>query len=609
MPLPLDPQQLPRTGHPLLVLGRLAPGVTPAAAQDEMSSVMAALERAYPDDNRARGAHVEPFTEIVLGPVRPALWALLLAVALVLVSACVNVANLLLARGAGRAREIAVRTALGAAPLRLTRQFIVENALLAALAAACGLILSAAGLRVLVALAPADVPRLAAVTLDTRVLAISLLVAVSVAVLFGLVPVLQARRLDIQRALAADTARSVGGGPGRERLRAALVVTEVALAMVLTVGAGLMVRSLWQIQRTDPGFLASGVLKAEFQLPPSRYPRDFRRFPDFSEMHRFNAALLEDVRALPGVEAASLAGNHPLDTGFTNSFTIVGREAEGSDWPEIAVRRVTPDYFTVLRVPLVSGRYLADRDTTDGTPVVAINEAAARRFFGDRDPLGQQIAYWGAARTIVGVVGNERFHGITEAAPPAVYAPLSQNPSASGAEALLVRTARADALGGAVRAAIIRQDPALAVFGVEPLERTLAESIGQQRFVMRLLIVFACVALLLAAAGIHAVLSYDVAQRRREIGIRLALGALPGAVTGWIVRRGAVLVGVGLAIGAAGSVGLVRLIRALLFNVSPGDPATFGLVAVLLGVVGLCASWLPAARAVRADPLAALRDE
>jgi ABC-type antimicrobial peptide transport system permease subunit len=198
---------------------------------------------------------------------------------------------------------------------------------------------------------------------------------------------------------------------------------------------------------------------------------------------------------------------------------------------------------------------------------------------------------------------------VTEAAPPAVYAPLSQNPSANGAEALLVRTARPEALGGAVRAAIARQDPALAVFGVEPLERTLAESVGQQRFVMRLLIVFACVALLLAAAGIHAVLSYDVAQRKREIGIRLALGALPGAVTGWIVRRGAVLVGIGLAIGAVGSAVLVRLIRALLFNVSPGDPATFGLVAVLLGTVGLCASWLPASRAVRADPLAALRDE
>ena len=609
IPLPLDPQLYPRGGHPLLVVGRVAAGVSAEAAQGEMTAVMAALERAYPEDNQARGAHVEPFTNVVLGPVRPALWALLLAVALVLLSACVNVANLLLVRGTGRSREVAIRTALGAAPARLTRQFIVENALLAGIAALAGVAIAAAGLQALVALAPADVPRLASVTMDLRVLGAALAVAVGMAVVFGLVPIAQAWRLDVQRALAADSGRSATGGRSRGLARSVLVVAEVALAVVLTVGAGLMIRSLWQLQQIDPGFRASRVLKAEFQLPASRYPRDFPRYPNYPEMHRFNAALLEDVGRLPGVEAVALAGNHPLDAGFTNSFAVVGREAEARDWPEISVRRVTPGYFRVVGVPLVRGRHLSDRDTTSAPPVVAINEAAARRFFGDRDPLGQQLSYWGAARTIVAIVGDERFHGIADAAPPAVYAPLAQSPSMNGAEALLVRAERPGDLGGALRAAIGRQDPALAVFGVEPLEVTLAESVGQQRFVMLLLTVFAGVALLLAAAGIHAVLSYDVAQRTREIGIRLALGALPSGVTRLIVRRGAILAAVGLAIGAVGSLAMVGLIRSLLFDVAPGDPVTLVAVVLLLGGVALAASYLPARRAVRTDPLVALRDE
>jgi putative ABC transport system permease protein len=609
IPLPLDPQLYPRGGHPLLVVGRVAPGVSAEAAQGEMTAVMAALERAYPEDNQARGAHVEPFTNVVLGPVRPALWALLLAVALVLLSACVNVANLLLVRGTGRSREVAIRTALGAAPSRLTRQFIVENALLAGLAALAGVAIAAAGLQALVALAPADVPRLASVTMDLRVIGGALAVAVGMAVVFGLVPIAQAWRLDVQRALAADSGRSATGGRSRGLARSVLVVAEVALAVVLTVGAGLMIRSLWQLQQIDPGFRASRVLKAEFQLPASRYPREFPRYPNYPEMHRFNAALLEDVARLPGVEAVALAGNHPLDAGFTNSFAVVGREAEARDWPEISVRRVTPGYFRVVGVPLVRGRHLSDRDTTSAPPVVAINEAAARRFFGDRDPLGQQLSYWGAARTIVAIVGDERFHGIADAAPPAVYAPLAQSPSMNGAEALLVRAERPGDLGGALRAAIGRQDPALAVFGVEPLEVTLAESVGQQRFVMLLLTVFAGVALLLAAAGIHAVLSYDVAQRTREIGIRLALGALPSGVTRLIVRRGAILAAVGLAIGAVGSLAMVGLIRSLLFDVAPGDPVTLVAVVLLLGGVALAASYLPARRAVRTDPLVALRDE
>jgi putative ABC transport system permease protein len=607
IPATLDPERLPRRTHPLLMMGRLKPGISLRAAQDEIASIMAALERTYPDDNRARGAYIQPFTTVVLGPVRPALWALLLAVGLVMLSACVNVANLLLARGTSRTREIAVRTAIGAAPARLTRQFIVENALLAGAAVVSGVAIAAAGLQLLLALAPADVPRLATVTLDMRVLGVALVISALVAVLFGMVPVAQTWRLDLQRALAADSGRSASGSRSRVRARSTLLITEVALAVVLTVGAGLMIRTLWRVRQIDPGFRAAGVLKAQFQLPRSRYPTDWRQYPNFPEMHRFNAALLRDVTTLPGVEAAAIAGTHPVDAGFTTSFVVVGREAEGRDWPEISIRGVTPGYFSTMRVSLIRGRYLSESDTTMGPPVVVINEAVVRRFFGERDPIGQQIAYWGQARAIVGVVASERINGITEAAPPAVYAPRAQAPSPAGV--LLVRGPNPESLAGVIRAAIARQDPGLAVFGVEPLEATLAESMGQRRFVMLLLVVFAGIALLLAAAGIHAMLSYDVAQRAREIGIRLALGALPSAVIGLVVRRGAVLAGIGLGIGAMASLALVGLIRSLLVDVAPGDPLTLTAVVILLGAVAVGASYFPARRAVRTDPLVVLRDE
>jgi putative ABC transport system permease protein len=411
----------------------------------------------------------------------------------------------------------------------------------------------------------------------------------------------------VQRALAADGGRSGTGGPSRGRARSVLVVAEVALAVSITVAAGLMIRSVWRLQHVDPGFTATGVLKAEFQLPASRYPVDFRRWPNFVEIHRFNAALLTQMARVPGVEAAALAANHPLDAGFTNSFVIVGREAESRNWPEISVRSVTPGYFRVLRVPLVRGRHLTQGDATTSLPVAVINEAGVRRFFGTRDPIGQQIAYWGIARTIVGIVGDERFHGLTEAPPPAVYAPLAQSPSTG--VAVLVRGARPELLTGAVRAAIASHDPALAVFGIEPLDVTLAESIGQRRFVMLLLTVFAVVALLLAAAGIHAVLSYDVAQRTREIGIRLALGALPSGVTRLVVRRGALLALGGLLAGGVASLGLSRLLRSMLFDLAPGDAVTLTAVSLILGGVALAASYLPARRAVRTDPLTALREE
>lgn len=487
---------------------------------------------------------------------------------------------------------------------------IVESAVLTLMAAAVGVGLAFAGLRALLAIAPADVPRLASVTIDLRVLGATLGVSVLIGLAFGMIPTLQARRVDLQTALKTEGAWPASSRRERSRLRAPLVVAELALAVVLVVGAGLLIKSFWRLLQVDPGFRAAGVLKAEYQLPAARYPVDFRVWPNFKEMHAFTDALVGRAAALPGVESVAIAGNHPLDPGFTNSFSVVGREAEARTWPEISVRRVTPGYFRTVGLSLVRGRLLSDADRTTAAAVLLVNEAAARRFFPDRDPIGARIAFWGAARTIVGVVANEKFHGLSEAPPLAVYLPLAQAPSATGAGVLLVRTSGDPAaFASAARAAIREIDPALAVFGVEPLDRTLAQSLSQRRFTMLLVGLFASVALALAVVGVHGVLSYGVTERTREIGIRMALGAHPARVLGLVVGQGLVLVLAGLAIGLAGAFALTRLLASLLFGVTPTDPATFAAVAGVLALVALAASYLPARRASRVDPLLALRHE
>ena len=609
MPLVLDADALPRDTHPVLLLGHLAPGAGHDAAQSETSSVMSALEHAYPE-NRARGAHLEPFLDVVFGPVRPALGSLLVAVVLVLLLAAANVANLVLVRGTRRLREVAVRTALGATLPRLTRQFVIETALLVGAATAIALALAVAATHVLASWAPPDIPRLAGAVLDVRLFALTAIVAAALAIGLSVMPVLQARRLDLAPALATEQGRGATAGGRHGTTRSVLIVVEVALALALAAGAAVMIRSVWRLSSVDPGFQAAGVLKAEFQLPASRYPRSLKAWPNFVEMHVFNQALLEKVRALPGVESVALAGNHPLDAGFTNSFRVVGREEEGRDWPEIALRRVTPAYWRVVGVPLVRGRLFRDGDASTAAPVVLVNEAAAGRFFAGRDPLGQQIAFWGQSRTIVGVVGNERFHGVTEAPPPAVFAPLAQTPSLSGSEVLLVRTRDAASQGAAaLHAAVASLDPGLALFGVEPLQATLDASFGKRRFVMLLLSLFAGIALLLAAIGMHAVLSYDVAARTREIGIRMALGARPAAVVLMVVGRGAMLALAGLCVGALGAFGISRLLTTLVFGVHPSDPVSIvGAMATLL-VTLLGISVLPAWRAVQKDPSLTLREE
>jgi putative ABC transport system permease protein len=608
-PLQASVETLVRDTHPLLVIGRLAPGATVEDAQDELSAIAADLERTF-QANKARGVFVESLDDVIFGPSERPLLVLLAAVAVVLLISCVNVASLLLTRGTVRLREVVVRAALGAETRQLARQFGIENATLTLIASILGVGLAFAALRVFLAMAPAEVPRLASVTIDVRVLLVALGISAIAALAFGLVPLVHSRRADLREALAADDARSASAARDGRMGRSALVVAEIAFAVVLVVGAGLLIKSLWRLQQVDPGFRTAGVLKAEFQLPPSRYPANFKVWPNFQEMHRFNAALIARLEALPGVEDVAIAGNHPLDAGFTNSFTIVGREAESRDFPELSIRRVTPSYFRLLGVRLVRGRLLTDADDTSAPPVVLINEVAARRLFPESDALGHQIAFWGSRRTIVGIIASEKLHGLAEAAPIAAYAPLAQAPSANGAEALIVRTAGdATMLAGPVRNAIRETDPGLAVFGVEPLEYTLSESVAEQRFLTLLLGLFAGLALVLAAIGVHGVLSQTVAQRTREIAIRVALGASRPSLRRMVLVQGGRLIAIGLVIGVVLGLMFARSLESLLFGVTTTDIATFAVVIAVLVAVAMLATWLPARRALRVDPIVALRQQ
>ncbi len=606
--LPLRPNPAAsRDNHPIFVLGRLADGATFAGAHREMTDVAAELERAYPSNDQ-RGAFVEPLADVVFAPARPALLVLLGAVALVLLVACANVANLLLARGTARARDVMVRTALGAGTARLARQFLVESAVLTAAGVLVGVVLANWGLDLMLGLAPAAIPRVGVVGVDLRVLGATLAVAAVVALAFGLLPTLQARRLDLHGALQIHAARGTSAGQGQGRFRAALVTSELALAAMLMIGAGLLIKSLWRLQQVDPGFQAAGVVKAEYQLPATRYPQSSDDWPRWQEIHRFNATLRERVAALAGVTSVTVAGAHPLEAGFTSSINVVGRETEAGDWPEPTVRQIDEGYSATLGLRIVAGRSVTASDDADAPPVIVINEAARRRFFAGHEPLGQRIRLWGSERLVIGVVADERFRGPAEPAVPAVYMPRAQ--AATTGYSVLVRVSGAPAtLAPALRRIVRELDPSLPLFGVEPLARTLAHSMAQRRFTMIVLGAFAAVALLLAAVGVHGVLAYSLAQRTREIGVRIALGATPGGVRALVVGQGARLAVRGLAIGLLGALAVTRVLRTLLFGVGSADPLTYAGVALTLGGVALLASWLPAWRATRVDPMSALRAE
>jgi putative ABC transport system permease protein len=608
LPLGATPASSQRSRHDLVLVARLRDGATVASAQRDMAALAAQLEAEYPGDNRARGTFVEPLQTSLVRNVRPALAVLFVAVGLVLLIACANAANLLVARTVARRREVAVRVALGADAARIAMQFFVESVILAFLAASLGIGIAILGLRALLSLAPADLPRVASISLDSRVLGFTLSIALLLALVFGLLPAFVSRGMDVQRALREEGGRGSSGARGSARARGVLVVLEVALSVMLVIGAALMVRSVWSLREVNPGFQPEHLLEGRFILPPSRYRQDFATFPRWTELLSFDRRLIDRVEAIPGVRSASVSASDPLEAGYTNSFTIVGREAEAEHQPEIYVRSASPSYFATAGVRLVRGRMLTDGDDAEAPAVLLINEAGARRFFPNTDAVGQHIRFWGTEREIVGVVANEKFAGLASETPPAVYPPLWQVPRPD--VSLLVRTAGDPAaVANAVRRELRALDPLVALYDVRSMGDALTSSIGRERFTMLLLGSFAGLAFVLALIGVHGVLAYAVEQRRHEMGIRLALGAQRSAVLGMVVRKGMTLAIVGIVLGVAGALAVTRLLGTLLFGVGPTDAITFAFVAFGMALGAASASFLPARAATSIDPVNSLRAE
>jgi predicted permease len=594
----------------LELVARLAPGVTLEAAQRDMDRVAGEMMTTHPGNypGFARWAiSVVSMEEQTVGGVRSTLWVLLGAVGFVLLIACTNVANLLLARAAARGREISIRAALGAGRRRLVTQFLTESLLLALTGGALGLLLAMWGMDALMALIGDGLPRASEVGLDARVVLFTGGVSVLTGLLFGLVPALQASRADLHGALR-EGARGTGG-KSSGRARAMLVVSQVALALVLLVGAGLFVRSFLALQAVDAGFEPRGVLTARLSLPSDRYPEGSQRV---AVMRDF----LTRAQAVPGVEAAGLVNILPLTFHGDTSFDVEGKPYVPGQPPMPAVeyRTATPDYLRILRVPLLRGRMLAESDGPDAPHAVVINETMAKVIWPGEDALGKRVRLHRNDKrespwvTVVGIVGDVREWGLDlPARPTAYYSLMQQAPSSA---ALVVRTRlRPEALLASLQTELRSVDRDLPLFDVALLEQVVDGSVSQRRFSMLLLLLFAGVAVVLASLGIYGVIAYSVTQRHRELGIRMALGARQVDVLNLVVGQGMRLSLVGVGIGLALSLVLGRLLSALLYGVKAHDPLTFLGVAAMLAGVALLASWLPARRAARVDPAITLRAE
>jgi putative ABC transport system permease protein len=593
-----------RKGHYLTVVGRLRPGVALPTADAEVSTIARALSRQYPKENEGWGAQVVPLAESLVAGVRTALWVLLGAVVLVFLIACVNVANLMLVRSSARARELAVRTALGAGRGRLARQLLTESLVLGLAGGALGVSLALAAMRALRAWLPADLPRVTEVGIDGRVLLFSFLASLAATVVFGAGPALAAGRTNLSAALREGSA-GAGESGRRRRLRGLLIAGETAFSFVLLVGAALLIRSFVKLQEVPLGFRPSGVLTAGMSLPRAQYTEP-------AQWRTFYTSLVDRLEAEPGVEGAAAALPLPLTGGGLNfSFSIEGRGDEGSFDRSANYTAATPQYFRVLGVPLVSGRAFTDRDSADSPRICVISAAFARRYFPGEDPVGRRLVFGfqePVGREIVGVVGDVKRDGLALPSQPEMYVPFAQEPW--WAAYALVRTSGDPArLSSAVRADVKALDPGLPLEDVAPMRQFVEESVAQPRFRTTLLGLFGAAALLLAVLGIYGVISYSVGRRTREVGIRLALGAAPADVRRMVLSEGLGLVGAGLALGLAGAFLATRSLSSLLFEVSPLDASSYGGVAALLLLAGLAASWLPARRATRVDPVSALRAE
>ena len=607
---PLTQKEVERRGSSFLkIIARLQPGVTPKQAEAELAPIAARLAEQYPDYNLDRGLRVIPTLQDVVGNVRPALLVLLGAVALVLLIACANVANLLLARAASRSREIGIRAALGASRALIVRQLLAESFLLALLGGTGGLLLAWWGVDVLSALGPQNVPRLGEIQINLTVGAFTFGLAVLSTIAFGLVPALQVSRANVSESLQQGSKGSTGGLHGT-RVRALLVVSQVSLSLLLLAGAGLLIKSFFNLRATNPGFEPTRLLVLDHVTPRVRYgePEQQRRFYD---------QLMPKLAALPGVE--SVSGANPLPFGgndSSSSFTIAGgRPVAPGNHPDASHLTVMPGYFRTMKAPLRSGRDFDTRDNETAAKVAMVNETFVRRYLSNVNPIGQRILLDqpdGAdplPLEIVGVVADTKQNELGAPSLPEFYQPFAQNPNRR--MWLVLRTAT-EGVGG-IQTAVARQiheiDPEMFAGEVQPMTTLLGQQLARPKFNMMLLGVFAATAMVLAAVGIYGVIAYSVTQRTREIGIRMALGAQRGDMLGMVLRQSLTVVATGIAIGLLAAFGATRLLASLLYGVGANDVLTYASVVFLLGAAAFLASYIPARRAMKVDPMVALRYE
>jgi putative ABC transport system permease protein len=597
-----------RNNRYMKVIGRLKPTTTIAGAQSQIDTINARLGQQYPDTNHGFAVKLKGLQDWTTRDVRTSLLLLLGAIGFVLLIACANIANLLLARASARSKEMAVRTALGAGRWRIMRQLLTESSLLVALGGAVGLALSLLLTKLLIAISPADVPRLDQVGLDARVLGFTVGVAGLVGLLFGLAPALHVSKADLNDVLK-EGGRGSSEGHGRNRVRALLVVSEIALSVLLLIGAGLLIKSFVLLRDVNPGFDAENVLTMRMALFDSRYYRDLQLQPAFFR------ELTSRVSALPGVEAAGATVSLPLggsNYGVSRAFVREGRPLATEETIDSDYFVVTPGYLETMRISVKTGRSFTDHDTAESPPVVVVNENLARRIFAGEDPIGKRITMWPSekfAREIVGVVGVVKSRELAEETGYQTYVPYAQD-AGWGSLSLAVRTkGEPEALMAAVRSAILSIDKNQPAYDIKTMDDVFSASVANTRLVVLLFGVFSIFALVLASIGIYGVIAYSVAQRRHEIGIRLALGAQTRDVRRMILTQGMILALIGAGLGLAGAFAATRVMRGLLYGVSATDPLIFIGVSLLLTIVALLACYIPARRATKVDPMIALRYE
>ena len=604
VPLAASGREIERGNYSFFAIGRLKPGVTIGQARAEMTTIEGRLEKEYPGSNTGIGISLIPTQEQTVKDIRPALLVLFGAVAFLLLIACANIANLLLARAASRKKEIAIRTALGASRLRVLRLLLTESLMLSLAGGGIGFLLALWGTDALMALEPDNIPRLNEVGVDARVFLFTLAVSVVTGIVFGLIPGMRAARPDLNEALKEGSRGSMGSA-GSKRTRSVLVALEVALSLVLLVGAGLMIKSFLRLQQTNLGFNPENVLAVSLTLPESRYPEDRQRASFFQEA-------LARLQSVSGVQSAGATTSLPLTLSVNGSdFRIEGQpEPEAGKELIINISSVSPGYFQTLGVPLMKGRDFSDRDNKDAPETAIINNDLARTYFPNEDPIGKRIKFTDTETwiSIVGVTGDVKQLGQDIGVKPEIYFPYLQVPAAS--MSVVVRTANEPlSLTGAVKTQIQIIDKDLPIDDAKTMQQLLANSKSGRRFNLILLTGFALVALVLAMVGIYGVMSYTVAQRTHEIGIRVAVGAQPRDVFRMVIGQGMMLAMIGVAFGLVGAFALTRLMKTMLFGVEATDPTTFVSIALLLTGVALVACYIPSRRATKVDPLVALRYE